>query len=132
MGKCKTIKLIRALLNEKNLNIPIHIFGCLDPLSVITFFLSGADIFDGLSWLRFGFKNGLAIYLSNYALLNEDWTFQEKRERIKAWIWNISELGRLQNRMRKFCTSFDINEFELEEHYAVQIRKLLQSNDVIF
>ena len=42
--------------------IPIHIFGCFDLKTVIRFALAGADIFDGLTWLRYLFLNGDVLY----------------------------------------------------------------------
>ncbi len=42
--------------------IPIHIFGCFDLKTVIRFALAGADLFDGLTWLRHLFLNGETLY----------------------------------------------------------------------
>lgn len=42
--------------------IPIHVFGCFDPKTVIRFALAGADIFDGLTWLRYLFMNQSTLY----------------------------------------------------------------------
>lgn len=42
--------------------IPIHVFGCLEPKTVIRFTLAGADIFDSLTWLRYLFMNQSTLY----------------------------------------------------------------------
>ena len=42
--------------------IPIHVFGCFDLKTVVRFALAGADIFDGLTWLRYLFLNGNVLY----------------------------------------------------------------------
>lgn len=42
--------------------LPIHVFGCLDPRTVPLLFLAGADVFDGLAWLRYYFRDGHAFY----------------------------------------------------------------------
>ena len=42
--------------------IPIHVFGCFDLKTVARFTLAGADIFDGLTWLRYLFLNGDVLY----------------------------------------------------------------------
>ena len=42
--------------------IPIHVFGCFDLKTVVRFALAGADIFDGLTWLRYLFLNGDVLY----------------------------------------------------------------------
>ncbi len=55
---CQFIKLFRDQLEKRQILKPIHIFGCFDPISVILFVLAGADIFDGLGWLKSSFDNG--------------------------------------------------------------------------
>ena len=42
--------------------IPIHVFGCFDLKTIVRFTLAGADIFDGLTWLRYLFLNGDVLY----------------------------------------------------------------------
>ena len=50
-------------LKRQNLkSLPIHLFGCLDPKSVIYFTLAGVSVFDGLSWLRYFFHNRTTLY----------------------------------------------------------------------
>ena len=58
---------IASLRNEIDCHfkdMPIHIFGSLDTLSTCLYFVAGADIFDGLTWLRYAFSNGDTIYLA--------------------------------------------------------------------
>jgi len=57
---------IRIALDERGIIKPIHIFGSLDPVTTPLYFIAGADIFDGLSWLRFIFNNGQAYYIDSY------------------------------------------------------------------
>ncbi len=54
---CEFIKKLRHKLDEYNIYKPIHIFGCSDPKSIILFVLSGADLFDGLGWIKYAFCN---------------------------------------------------------------------------
>ena len=42
------LHLLCCLLKKLNLNLPVHVFGALDPLSVRTYAMAGADIFDQL------------------------------------------------------------------------------------
>ena len=42
--------------------IPIHVFGCFDLKTIARFTLAGADIFDGLTWLRYLFLGGDVLY----------------------------------------------------------------------
>jgi len=52
---CLFIKKLRQKLDENKIFKPIHIFGCSDPKSIILFVLSGADLFDGLGWIKYAF-----------------------------------------------------------------------------
>jgi hypothetical protein len=55
---------LRDLLGRVGLaNKPIHVFGALDPLYTPLYFAAGADIFDGLSWLRYAFDAELQLSL---------------------------------------------------------------------
>ena len=57
--RCSNIVTLRDSLNDAGLNLPIHVFGAITPLEVLTYSFCGADIFDGLSWLRLRFsENG--------------------------------------------------------------------------
>lgn len=56
---------IRNEMDENRLNIPIHIFGSLDPITTPLYYLSGADIFDGLAWLRFIFARDTTLYIDS-------------------------------------------------------------------
>jgi hypothetical protein len=60
----KNIAQLRLEMEKKSLEIPIHIFGSLDPITSPLYYLSGADIFDGLSWLRYSFGNGELHYIN--------------------------------------------------------------------
>jgi hypothetical protein len=63
---------IRVALDRAEINIPIHIYGGLDPTITPLYFFVGAEIFDGVSWLRYAFKNGIAIYHDSYRILCPD------------------------------------------------------------
>lgn len=49
------VSCLRNELDKKDILKPIHIFGCSDPTSLILLALSGADIFDGLGWIKYAF-----------------------------------------------------------------------------
>ena len=60
---------LRALLDEHGIAKPIHVFGALNPFITPLFFLAGADIVDGTTWLRFEFSNYGAQYLQSRAAI---------------------------------------------------------------
>ena len=65
---------IRMRLERESVSTPIHVYGGLDPILTPLYFLAGADIFDGLSWLRFGYIDGLASYRYSYSFLKSGLT----------------------------------------------------------
>lgn len=46
--------------------LPIHVFGCLDPRNLPLLFFAGADVFDGLAWARYYFRDGHAYYAREF------------------------------------------------------------------
>jgi hypothetical protein len=66
LKRMQNIAAIRFALDDAEIRIPIHVFGSLDPITSVLYFLAGAEIFDGLTWLRYGYAGGFACYQSNY------------------------------------------------------------------
>ncbi len=117
---------IRTALLKMNIDKPIHIFGCLDPLSVWLYFLFGADIFDGLTWLRYAYSDtGEAIYSSNNNLLMyPDYDFSEAN--LMMYYNNIKYLQRLNTKMNIFSKSYNFDDIEIKESYKIVIQNLLK------
>jgi hypothetical protein len=70
--RLKGIAALRKGLDEAGNTAPIHVWGGLDPIMTPLFFFAGAQIFDGVSWLRYAFKNGVAMNRECHSVLNED------------------------------------------------------------
>lgn len=69
LTRMKNIAALRRRLTKAGIDVPIHIFGSLDTVTTPLYFLAGADIFDGLTWLRFAFHKGQTLYKQNFAAL---------------------------------------------------------------
>jgi len=113
MDRCQFLKELRDLLDSGGAlgsGPPIHVFGSMDPVASFAYFMSGAEIFDGLTWLRFAYHNGFAIYGENYRFTQREAT--EKINSSKKYILqnNISEIERLKNDMVKFEKNKDFKE----------------------
>ena len=77
------IKKLREELDARNILKPLHVFGCSDPISIILYVLAGADLFDGLGWIKHAFdrENLLNVERSHLPFLecdclackNENW-----------------------------------------------------------
>lgn len=122
---------IRVALTDMNIDKPIHIFGCLDPISIWLYFLFGADIFDGLSWLRYAYsETGEAIYNSNNNLLKYcDYSFYESN--LMMYYSNIKYLQNLNFEMKKFCCDYSFDNIKLKESYISVIQDLLKEFNLI-
>jgi hypothetical protein len=64
--RVRNVRRVREVLSKNNVNIPIHVFGNLDPITSPIYFAAGADIFDGLNWLRYSMLEGGLEYLALY------------------------------------------------------------------
>lgn len=102
---------LRTLLNDYFEDyIPVHVFGCIDSKSVILYTFAGADVFDGLNWLRY-YYNRYSTY--HWAEFYIDY-FNEKvlsHEMIKH---NIEYIKMLTNDLHYALVTEDVDNFKLE------------------
>lgn len=104
--RIETVMLLRRALDFRGSDIPIHLFGGLDPALTPLFFLAGADVFDGLSWLRYAFVGGEAQYMQpaaawrhpNIDIAEAEWRIRRR---------NLSEINRMQTSMQRYLNDGD-------------------------
>lgn len=102
---------ISKALKESGNNQLIHILGSLDPISTPLYFMCGADIFDGLTWMRYSFHEGQTIYQQNYWFKEDYLDSRYFSMRIVSFIKNLSYLKNLQFEMRNFLKTGDFTKF---------------------
>jgi hypothetical protein len=51
---------------------PIHVWGGLDPIMTPLYYFAGAQIFDGVSWLRYAYANGVAVNRECFSALSDE------------------------------------------------------------
>lgn len=121
--RMENIATLRRALNESNQKQkPIHIFGSLDTISTPLYFVSGADVFDGLTWLRFAYHDGLTIYRQNFAAARFGLDLPLDVVDLLSWRQNYRYLGQMQREMRAFSrtgsfASFGHNAALIEQAY---------------
>jgi hypothetical protein len=130
LERCRNLLQIRTALLEAGFETPIHIFGCLDPAVMIAYFLCGADIFDGLAWLRYTFDHGFATYHSTATMLRKQWRISEYDLLITRWISNLEYLETLTRGMRRFCKTGSINEFPMDKDLLMQVLCLVKLSGI--
>jgi hypothetical protein len=106
---------LRIALTKVGLETPIHIFGSLDTITTMFYFVAGADIFDGLTWLRYAFSNGLTLYRQNVGVLEYGVSTKSATVEAISWAKNYAYLNDLQLEMRQFLKSHDFSVFK---HHA--------------
>lgn len=109
--RMKNIARLRRELKRLHLEIPIHIFGSLDTITTLFYFISGADIFDGLTWLRYAFSEGRTIYRQDYGI--REFGFDTKAPKVEALCWskNYSYMMEMQLEMRRFLVNHEFDSF---------------------
>lgn len=111
LGRMTNIAKLRLALDDAEINVPIHIFGALDPLTVCLYYISGAEIFDGLSWLRYGYHDGVATYTHNYGVIAHGLNTRDHMVRRKTLSENYHTLLRLKQRLLDFQTTGCYSKF---------------------
>ena len=121
LERMENIARIRIAMREKDVSRPMHIFGSLDMLSTPLYFLAGADIFDGLTWLRYGYVKGLSTYEQNFGLITTlplDST--DVYTRLKRVVSNLDELAKLRQKMANYLVDGDLKKLEqFESHIGL-------------
>ena len=108
--------------------MPMHLFGCFDPKSMIYFYLAGADLFDGLSWLRYFIHGRSTFYLREYEAyvpLTQHSELSLYRAEIVAN--NVEELHQLRSDLSFSAVADDFGGFEEEVAF---VRKIQSSRRV--
>ena len=102
---------IRIALDNAGIFSPLHIYGSLDPMASILYFIAGAEIFDGLTWLRYGFLDGEAKYYSNYGAKTHGIDKDDERMKLLMLENNISYLTTMKQQMKIFLSEYDFGIF---------------------
>ncbi len=111
LDRMVNISRVRKALDEASISAPLHIFGALDPISVCLYFLAGAEIFDGLTWLRYSYYDNTCIYPHNYGFLKWGIQTTEKQIALNSIRENIYNLENIEYILREFLDTKDFSKF---------------------
>ena len=122
--RCRSIIMLRNILDDACLDMPIHIFGAITPLEILTYYFCGADVFDGLNWLRLSFKTTTSVPIEEAAFEKPNWNISELDVLDLERTRNLRTLYRLQDRLRLYGATYNfedlIDEFPTA-HKAAEI-----------
>jgi hypothetical protein len=90
---------LREALDAEGLETPIHVFGSLDTLLTFAYFAAGADIFDGLTWLRHAFVGDNTLYRRHAPILRANFSQPWDLAEPAMWQNNYSRIVELQDKM---------------------------------
>jgi hypothetical protein len=102
MERLKGLAKLRLAMDREGVRIPIHVWGGLDPVLTPLYFLAGAEIFDGISWLRYAFIDGVAVYRDSYSILVEGIETPLDQARTLTLYHNLGFLRGLDTAFREF------------------------------
>jgi hypothetical protein len=108
LDRCRTLIALRDALTETGAGIPIHVFGTITPGAVLSYFFCGADIFDGLNWLRFVYDGPELRPISEAALDDGECGQPDELRSLRHSRRNLRFLRQLQDGMRSYCASGDL------------------------
>ena len=111
LSRMTEIARLRRALDEADVKAPIHVFGALDPLSVWLYFVAGAELFDGLTWLRYAYSNGECVYKHNFSDREYGVHVRDDNNlRMRILAHNMYELEKIKRRMQDFTTEQDFRK----------------------
>jgi hypothetical protein len=103
LERCQILLRLRCALSARGHGTPIHVFGSLDPATVLAYFLCGADVFDGLAWLRFAYREATPIYHAAAIVADSAWSVHDEDLVMLHRVQNLDWLKEQQCMMRAFC-----------------------------
>ena len=92
-------------------------------------FYTGAEIFDGLTWLRYGYAYGHACYWSNYGAKAIGIQRDDDFIKAKTIQENLSSLIELTSQMQKFLLEYDFNKFIHDPEFFKECYDLLRTKN---
>ena len=102
LDRLVAIAKLRNLLDANEVAHPIHVFGGLDPLFTPLYFSAGAEIFDGLGWLRYAYREGVSMHWTAGTLLDKQIKKRSAQAQHGVALQNLDEIGLLSEDMRRF------------------------------
>jgi hypothetical protein len=110
LARCRALLRLRRALNTASLEIPLHVFGSITPAAVTAYFLCGADVFDGLNWLRVSLDQLWAGAPSEFAVAHGLGHLDDREVELRLWRQNLGALRQTQAALRRFAADGDTEE----------------------
>ena len=129
--RCRTVVMLRDALDDAGLNIPIHVFGAITPQEILTYFFCGADVFDGLNWLRLSFGEADPIAIGATAFERSNWRLTDWELHSAAWTSNLRTLYRLQTALQRYCSNGSLDDLVRDFPLALQSARIAELSGAV-
>ena len=127
LDRLKKLAELRAAMDREGVAVPIQVWGGLDPILSPLYFFAGAEIFDGVSWLRYAYHKGVAVYRNSYSALELGIETTSDHSQALVLNHNVNFLQRLATRLREFVDNGggDFAMFDGQSHTFEQAYRTL-------
>jgi hypothetical protein len=116
LDRLELLARLRIAMDQAGVSTPIHVFGSLDPLISPMYFLAGAEIFDGLSWLRYAYRDGVAMYGEALAVLQHQLEDTAATRRSRMLANNLDAIRRMAISLRASMLGDELDYAKLLYH----------------
>jgi hypothetical protein len=103
MDRLVELAMLRSTLDAADVDAPVHVFGGLDPLYTPLYVAAGAEIFDGLGWLRYAYMDGRSQYRDASPLLDLQVTKRWAQAVSATQLHNLDEMAQLTEELKMFA-----------------------------
>lgn len=105
LDKLEAVAELRRLLDDAGVEAPLHVFGALSLVHASLYCMAGAEVLDGLDWLRYGHHRGMSVHSETAAVL--DGLLEEPPDLRRAMVMldYLGALGNLKRRLRLWIDS---------------------------
>lgn len=124
---------LRRLLNERDVGAPIHVFGGLDPLLTPIYIACGAEIVDGVGWLRYSYSaEDTSTYIESRPVLDLDIDSRVPIRLFNTLSDNLTYLRSLKRRLERLIDSRDWHGFSERHGETLQslVAQVLSNTEV--
>ena len=124
--RCRTVVMLRDALYDAGLVLPIHVFGAITPQEILAYFFCGADVFDGLNWLRLLFREDGPIPIEATAFEGTNVGLTDWELHTAGWTSNLRILYRLQTALQRYCSDWSLDDLARDFPLALQSARIAE------
>ena len=117
LQRMTNIARIRYAMDSAQVHKPLHVYGSLDPVCTPLYFLAGADIFDGLTWLRHGYRDDIAIYHGSHNPLQLGITDRDELNNLRTCSANLNYMSKVKRNFLRYFGEGDMTNLGLQSEF---------------